>query len=58
MLKECQNMLKAWNFPKNKLPHRWFDNKVKKIFRTNIIEKGIGQLLLIVVLIVGLCLGN
>ena len=43
MLKECQNMLKAWNFPKNKLPHRWFDNKVKKIFRTNIIEQGIGQ---------------
>ena len=51
-------MLKAWNFTKNKLQHRCFDNNLQKIFRTNIFENATGQRLLIVVLMAGLCLDN
>ena len=47
-----KNMLKAWDFTKNKFCHRCFDNNLQKIFRTNILENDTGQILLIVVLIV------
>ena len=53
-----KNMLKAWNFTKNKLQHRCFDNNLQKIFRTNIFENATGQRLLIVVLMARLCLDN
>ena len=49
-------MLKLWDFTKNKLCHRYFDNNLQKIFRTSILENGTGQILLIVVLMVGLWL--
>ena len=51
-----KNMLKACNVTKNKLCHRYFDNNLQKKFRTNIFEKGTGQILLIVVLMVNLWL--
>ena len=51
-----KNMLKALDFTKNKLCHRYFDNNLQKIFRTNILENGTGQMLLIVVLMVALWL--
>ena len=52
-----KNKLKAWDFTKNKFCHRYFDKKLQKIFRTNILENGTGQKLLIVVLmIIGLLL--
>lgn len=41
---------KAWNFTKQKLRHRCLDDNLQKIFQTNILESGIGQALLIVVL--------
>ena len=50
-----KNMLKACNFTENKLSHSCFD-KLQKMFQTNILEKGTGQILLIVVLLVGLYL--
>ena len=43
-----ENMLKAWNFTKNKLRHRCFDNKLQKILQTNVLENVTGQILLIV----------
>ena len=49
-------MLKAWAFTKNRLCHRYFDNNLQKIFRTNILQNGTGQIRLIVVLMVGLWL--
>ena len=49
-------MLKAWYFTKNKLCHRCIDNNLQKILRTNILENGTGQILLIVVLMVDLWL--
>ena len=49
-------MLKAWDFTKNKLFHRHFDNNLQKIFRKNIFEIRTGQILLIIVLSVGLWL--
>ena len=52
-----KNKLKAWDFTKNKFCDRYFDKKLQKIFRTNILENGTGQKLLIVVLmIIGLLL--
>ena len=33
-----KNMLKAWNFASYKHDHRYFDNNMQKIFRTNILE--------------------
>ena len=51
-----KNMVKAWDFIKNNLCHRYFDNNLQKIFRINILENGTGQILLIVVLMVGLWL--
>ena len=51
-----KNMLKAWDFIKNKLCHRYFDKKLKKIFCTNILENGTGQILLIVVLMISMWL--
>ena len=51
-----KNICKAWDFTKNKLCHRYFDNNLQKIFRKNILENGTRQKLLIVVLIVGLWL--
>ena len=44
-------MLKAWDFTKIIT-----DNNLQKIFETNILEDGIGYMLLIVVLMVGLWL--
>ena len=49
-----KNMLKAWNFNKHKLCHRY----LKKNCRTNILQSNTAQLLLIVVLMVGLFLDN
>ena len=49
-------MIKAWDFTINKLCHRYFDNNLQKIFRRNILGNGTGQILLIVVLVVGLWL--
>ena len=43
------------NFTNRKLRHIYFDN-LQKIFRENILEKGTGQILLMVVLIVSLYL--
>ena len=50
-----KNMLKAWDYTKNKLCHRYFDNATDIsliIFRTNILKISTGQLLLIVALMV------
>ena len=41
---------------KNKLYHRYFDNKLQKIFRTNILENDTRQILLVVALMVNLYL--
>ena len=30
-----KNMLKAWNFTKNEICYRYFDNNLQKLFRTN-----------------------
>ena len=49
-----KNILKAWDFIKNKLSHKYFDKKLQKIFGTNIPENDTGQILLIVVLMIGL----
>ena len=49
-------MCKAWDFIKNKLYHRYFDNNLQKIFQTNIVENGSEQIILIVVLMVDLWL--
>ena len=49
-----KNMLKAWDFTKNKLCHRYFDNNLQKMSRTNILDNGTGQILLIVVLMASL----
>ena len=49
-------MLKAWDFTKNKLCHICFDNNLKKIFGTSILENDTGQILLTVVWMVGLWL--
>ena len=51
-----KNMLKVWDFTKNKLYHRYFDSHLQKMFRTNILKNGKGQIFLIVVLMVGLWL--
>ena len=40
-----KNMLKTWDFTKNKLCHRYFDSNLQKIFRTNILKNGTGQIL-------------
>ena len=53
-----KNMQKAWNFTKNKLRHRCFENSLSKTFPTNMLDNGTGQILYIVVLIVGLALDN
>ena len=47
-------MLKAWNFVKTKSCHRYFDNVLQKIFQTNCFENSTGEILLIVVLMIGL----
>ena len=44
-----ENMLKAWDFTKNNFHHRCTDNNLQKMFRTNILGNGTGQILLIVV---------
>ena len=49
-------MLKVWNFTKNKLCHRYFDDYLKKMFRTDILVNGTGKIFFIVVLMVGLWL--
>ena len=49
-----KNMLKAWNFTKNKICHRIFDNSLQKLFPTKILKKSNGQMLLVAVLMVGL----
>ena len=51
-----KTMVKAWDFTKNNLCHTNFDNNLQKIFPTNILENGTGQILLIVPLMVGLWL--
>ena len=51
-----KNMLKAWDFTKNKLCHRYFNKKLQKIFRTSILENGTGQIPLIVLLMIGIWL--
>ena len=42
-------MLKGWNFTKNSLCKTDFDNNLPKIFQTNVLENGTGQILLIVI---------
>ena len=42
-----KNMVKAWDFTKNNLCHRYFDNNLQKIFETNILDNGTGQIRLI-----------
>ena len=49
-------MLKALDFTKKKLCHKYFDSNLSKIFQTNILENGIEHILFIVVLIVGIWL--
>ena len=49
-------MLKAWDFTKNSFRHKYIDNNLQKIFQTNVLEKGTGQILFIVVLMVDLWL--
>ena len=44
-----KNMLKTWDFTKNKLWYRCFDNNFQKIFQTNILKDGTVQILLIIV---------
>ena len=51
-----KNMLKAWSFNENKLHRRCFDNNLLNILRTNILENGTEQIVLIVALMVSLCL--
>ena len=51
-----QNMLKAWDFTKNRLCHRYFDNNLQKIFGAIVLQTDTGQIRLIVVLTVGLWL--
>ena len=51
-----KNMLKAWDFTEKNLCHRCFNSNLQKTFRRNILENGTGQMLLIVVLMVGLWL--
>ena len=50
------NMLKAWDFTKNKLCYRVFENNLQKIFQTKTLENDTGQIAFIVVLLVGLWL--
>ena len=49
-------MRKTWDFTKNKLCHKYFDNNLQEILQTNIIENVTGQIFLIVALVVGLLL--
>ena len=49
-------MLIAWNFIKNKICHRFFDNNLQKLFRTKILKNSNEQILLIVVSMVDLWL--
>ena len=49
-------MMKARDFTENKLCHKYFDKNLQKSFQTHILENGTGQILLIVVLMVGLWL--
>ena len=51
-----KNILKAWNFAKNKICHRYFDNNFKKLFWTKILKISNRQILLKIVLMVGLVL--
>ena len=51
-----KNMLKAWNFTKKKICHRCFDNILQKPFETKPLKNSNGQILLIVILMVGLWL--
>ena len=52
--KGIQNkMLKVWSFTENELCHIHFHNNLPKISPTNILESGTGQILLIVVLMIG-----
>ena len=45
-------MLQEWNFTKNKICHRCFDNNLQKVFPTKVLENSNG--LLIVILMVHL----
>ena len=49
-------MLIAWNFIKNKICHRFFDNNLQKLFRTKILKNINEQILLTVVSMVDLWL--
>ena len=49
-----KNMLKAWNFTKNKIYHKCFDNNLKKLFGTKILKNSNEQIILIVALMVRL----
>ena len=51
-----KNILKAWNFIKNKIYHRCFANNSQKIFWTKIFKDSNGMKTLIVALMVGLSL--
>ena len=49
-----KNMLKAWNFTKNKIRHICFDNNLQKLFLRKILIDINGQMFLIVALMVDL----
>ena len=51
-----KNMLKAQDLTKNKLSQRYFDSNLQRLFRTNILDSGTGQIILIVVLMLRLWL--
>ena len=46
-------MLKTWNINEKRLYHGYFHDNLQKTSRTNILQIGTGQALLIVVLMVG-----
>ena len=51
-----KNLLKTWNFTKNEICHRCFDNNLQKLFRTKILKNSNMQMYMIVALMVGLWL--
>ena len=48
------NVLKTWNFTRNKMYHKCFGNNLQKHLRTKILKDSNGQKILIVALRIGL----
>ena len=47
-----KNMLKSWNFTKINSANRCFDSILWKIFRKNILENGIGEMVLMLAILI------